>query len=340
MITSRRFLLAFAALAAIFAALAWLAHFPTADVPTASAPAPVPAIRFRLGLIPERNLYEQRRAFRALADYLDSHVNPKSRLSTLDTGPSLHVELVTSSNYAGILHDFAHNDIDGAFLGSLVAVLAVDRSGAQVLVKSESHSGKDTYAGTLFVPPDSPIHSLADLRGKKIAAVRTTNAGSIFPLFAFQQAGIDRANEPQLLWSGTHDDVIEEVFAHRVDAGAVKDLRLDSWEQEHPGQNFRRLATGPRAPESALVVTRDLPPDLRDALAATLLQMNRDPQAAPVLQALQLNRFVPCDISEYTPLYDMLDAIAPRWSETGVDGPPPLRPQVLTAATTAPNGGR
>ena len=343
--TLHRFVLIFLTLLGLFALLDWLGQGPNNGTTSrTSEQAERTPLRFRLGLIPDRNLYQQRQAFHALGQYLESHSRVRPATSTLDDPIALQIELVTSSNYAGILRDFANHDIDGAFLGSLVAVLAVDRSNAVILAKSQNRAGLDTYAGTLFVPQDSPITTLADLRGKKLAAVRTTMAGSIFPLFDFQEANIDSTAQPEFLWSGTHDDVIEEVLAHGADAGAVKDLRLDTWEREHPGSAFRRIATGPRAPDNAFVVSRDLSPDLRDALLATLLNMHKDPAAEPILQSLQVRRFLPCTLAEYTPLYDMIDAIVVRWRDTGIEGPPPKRPRSISAPATSTSvpaqGGR
>jgi len=326
----RRTFLLLGALLTLLGGFAALALLPADRV----APGPVSGVqgvRFRLGLIPDRNLYDQRLAYRALADYLQSHTHLGRGASTLDAAPPLQIELVTSSNYAGVLKDFADDDVDGAFLGSIVAVLAADRCGAQVLAKSQNLSGQDTYAGVLFVTEKSPISSMADLKGKKLGAVRTTMAGSIYPLFALQNMALAADARPEFLWSGTHDDVIEEVLARRVDAGAVKDLRLDAYEREHPDVKFRRLATGPRAPDNAFVVSRKLPSDLREALVAALLAMQKDPDAQGVLQRLKLRSFQPCTLAEYQPLYDMIDAVGPRWAETGIEGSAPQRPVTASA---------
>lgn len=323
---SRRFLLILGAVLAIIGLLAWLTGLPLGGPTPVTASGGLAPARFRLGLIPERNLYEQRKAFRMLADYLETHVQISRGASTLDSGPALRVELVTSSNYAGILKDFASGEIDGAFLGSLVTVLAVDRSGAEVLAKSVNLDKKDTYAGVVFTLPTSGIGALAELHGRRLGAVRTTMAGSIYPRFALGQAGIGDDALPEWVWCGTHDDVIEEVVAGRVDAGAVKDLRLDAYERAHPGVIFRRLATGPRVPDSAFVVSRSLTPDVRQGIVAALLAMEADPHAKLTLEGLQTSRFERCDISEYGPLYDMIEALGPKWQATGVESAAPKRP--------------
>ena len=127
-----------------------------------------------------------------------------------------------------------------------------------------------------MIPPSPPSPTSAE---KNSPPSRTTVAGSIFPLFAFHQASITPTSAPRS--SGPARRCHRELLNHRADAGVSKDLRLDAWEHEHPGTTFRRIATGPRAPDSAFVVSRDLRPDLRDALLAALLNMHKDPAAAP-----------------------------------------------------------
>jgi len=311
--------------------------FPNAPIPgsatLAASGAPATganrALRpLRIGLIPERNLFEQRRAYQALATYLDKKL------------PATRVELVTTSTYAGILEDFRQpsdqGGVDCAFLGSLVAVLAADRHDAQVLLKSESVrlSGEalSTYRGVLFVKDDSPIQSITDLANKRVAGVRTTTGGAVFPLFINGQMPEDKNFE--MLWSGTHEDVIREVAEGAADAGAVKDTRLEAYQRDHPDARFRRLAQTAAVPDNALLVRRDLPAETRDALVQTLLAMNATPEGQIVLAQMGIQRFLPCTLEEYASLYQMLRALGPRWSDLSLEGPAPKN---FSSTFTQPN---
>jgi len=314
-------------LLAIFALLLWLGKPSTGLPPVLASPEsgtiPADASVVSLGLVPERDLFAQRQAYRLLADYLQTHIPAPRNTSTLADPAPLRVELVTSSSYAGILQDFQRRDIDAAFLGSTVAVLAIDRYGAQVVLKSETAAGADTYGGVLFVLDNSPIRTLGDLKNKRVGGVATTSAGAVFPVWLFQRAGLSAEDSPHIIWTGTHDDVIDEVAAGNLDAGCVKDVRLAAWEKAHPDTHFRHLSTGGHFPENALVLRSDFNPQLRAALVGALLAMDKEPAATPVFAALGLRRFEPCAISEFHDVYDMITAIGPRWAETGIDGPPP-----------------
>jgi ABC-type phosphate/phosphonate transport system substrate-binding protein len=152
-------------------AAVWLSRVPPEGRPEDEAAEPAgqgPALR--VGLIPERDIFAQRARYRALADYLAERLNRP-------------VELVTNNTYEGVLDDFAADRVDAAFLGSFVAVLAMDRHDVRVVLKPELPGGVTTYRGVILVRPDSAIESIDDLGGCSMAMVKATTAGDLFPVF-------------------------------------------------------------------------------------------------------------------------------------------------------------
>lgn len=297
--------------------LIWLGMMPVGQWNSKSAASDSarlgrPAIR--IGLIPERDIFEQRRRYRALGDYVAAELGRP-------------VELVTANSYENIIRDFGDRQIDAAFLGSLVAVLAVDRMNAQILVKPELPDKVSGYRGLVFVPSDSPVKSFDDLQGRTIAMVRTTTGGNLYPMYElFQRGLLNSAKPPKVLWVGTHDDVILEVAQGWADAGALKDLRLDEYEKTHAGQKFRRLGHSEMVPENGLVVRADIAPEIAESLRQTLLKMDSTAAGRKALQAFGAARFLSCQIGEYKAIYDMSEALAPVWEQTGIGGRPPKRP--------------
>jgi phosphonate transport system substrate-binding protein len=245
--------------------------------------------------------------------------------------------VATVNTYQAVLRELADGRMDAAFLGSLVAVLAVDRHGAEVLAKPVSPEGVSTYTGVVFVPAGSPIKRIEDLAGHSIAMVRTTTAGDLYPVYAMLKAGLlDGPAPPESVWVGTHDDVVREALAGRVDAGAMKNLRLNAYLEAHPETAVRRLAESRPVPHDALVVRRGLAE--ADELRQVLLAMHDDPGAADALAAFGAERFVPCTPAEFAPIYDMVADLGERWSRLRIDGPPPRRPPALLEG--APRAGR
>jgi phosphonate transport system substrate-binding protein len=323
----RLFLSAFVGLALL--AAGWsLTHFGGREpARPALAATPDPAVKpyLRLGFAPEANIFALRKGYRSLADYLEKKL-------TTDKNAPVHIELVTATSYAGMLRDFGEGRIDAAFMGSLSALVALDRQEGDVYLRSQSVGGLSTYSGVIFVLHDSPCKTFDDLRGKRLGAVRTTMGGAVYPLYLMNKYGMlqtpatQPGTLPQLVWSGTHDDVINEVVSGHLDAGAVKDLRFLAYQKEHPQIRFRKLAESPRVPDNALVIRRDYPAAKREALVSALESIHADPAAKPALAAMRVERYLPCDISQYQGLYEMVEGLGSHWSDLNIEGPAPRRP--------------
>lgn len=269
----------------------------------------------RVGLIPERDILQQQRRYRALCDYIATKIDRP-------------VELVTSRTYEQILADLKTGEVDAAFLGSLVATLAVDRLNVELVAKPRLNNGRSTYHGVVFVLESSHASSLQDLCSQSVAIVRTTTGGNLFLISEMARNGMFAQPEklPRLVWVGTHDDVIDEVVAGRADAGAVKDVRLDEYLSHHPEVRVRRLAESAEVPENALVMREGEPPELAIRLRDTLLAMDRDPRGIEVLSQFGAQSFLPCTIQEYSAIYELIGQLEGRWDLVGVPGPPPHRP--------------
>ncbi len=59
----------------------------------------------RIGLIPERNIFSQKKRYKPIAEYLSTRIHAR-------------VELVALSRYGNIIENFVSNRLDGAFFGS------------------------------------------------------------------------------------------------------------------------------------------------------------------------------------------------------------------------------
>jgi phosphonate transport system substrate-binding protein len=323
-----RLILTLSFITLLIAALAWLAQMPAREALPQKSSEPASQPTLKLAMAPEGDIYLQHKAYQMMAAYLSQKLNA-------------NVTVVTNSTYQGVLDDFRDQQIDFAFLGSLVAALAIDRYQAHVLLKPEYQGGISTYAGIIFVPDSSPIHSLADLANHSLGGVRTTTAGALFPVFLLHNNPLlTDKNAPNMVWVGTHDDVIREVIAGRLDAGAVKNRRLDAYLLRHPDVKIRQLARSTDVPENAFLVRNGLPPALENRLRSILLAMHNDPDGQAVLASRNVTHFIPCGIQDYNGLFDMVEAITPQWSQVGIEGPPPHRPHIAPSsrATTAKEG--
>jgi phosphonate transport system substrate-binding protein len=318
-------LLSVTLLVLLISMLTWLARLPeeiTVTETSTRVSTYEDAAILKLGIIPERNIFEQRRRYRMLADYLSDVLERR-------------VTLVTSSTYHGALNDMAEGRTDAAFMGSMVAALSLDQIQAQVLVKPQTADGVSTYRGVIFVRDDSPIQSLEDMAGRSIAMVRTTTAGHLFPIYSLNEYGfLTGERAVAMRWVGTHDQVIHEVAHGRVDAGAAKDLRIDAHEQSDPTTRYRWLSLSEAVPNNALLVRRNLDEAFVQQLKKVLLEMDQHESGRQALSVFGAERFLPCERGEYQAVYDMTEQLGPGWGKIGQ-----ATPSVSTLAPVMQDAG-
>ncbi len=296
-------------------ALTWVGRTPVTlvdDLVIEGAPNRMSSEVITLGIIPERKIFAQRRRYLALAEYLEGEL-------------AQPIELLTDNSYLGILSDYELGRIDGAFLGSLIAVLAMDRFDAEIAVKPVTSDGISSYRGVIFVRADSPIQTLADLAGESLATVRATTAGDLYPIYELKKQGLlPDSGGPTVNWLGTHDAVIGAVANGRFSAGAAKDLRIDAYLAEAGAVPLRRLSVGSAVPNNALVLAANQGARNGARLSDQLLAMHESARGQAVLAELGFSRFVPCSIDEYEPVLAMIRELGADWELLEIDGAPPL----------------
>lgn len=170
------------------------------------------------------------------------------------------------------------------------------RSGAQPLLLTE-RSGVRDYQTVFFVRRDSPITSLADLKGHTLALQNVASTSAyLVPVMTLLQNGLT----PEILLSARDaaaPDTVGYVFArseaniatfvHKgvVDAGAVSSV---DWIDPHriPAsfrRDFRAIYRTEPYPRAVEVVRAGLDPKVRDRLQQVLLDAASDPQAQDAL---------------------------------------------------------
>jgi phosphonate transport system substrate-binding protein len=297
-------------------ALIWVTMKPAPRTVTPAEASVLPAATqpervLRLDITPERNPVEQMRRYASLGQYLSGKLAWRVEFSVVNT-------------YQAVLADLAEEKADGAFVGSMVGALAIDRLGVSVLVKPQTFGGVSTYRGVVFVPENSPIKSVDELAGHTLGMVRATTAGDLFPILLLREAHLlDRPDCPRLVYCGTHDDAVAAVLEGRVDAGAAKDLRLTAMLEANPAWKVRRLATSDPVPNNALILRGKAAAEVGAQLSAALLAMGDAAEGRGVLNKMGIERYVPCAAGEYGAVREMAGRLGPDWRRVGVEGPPP-----------------
>jgi phosphonate transport system substrate-binding protein len=257
-------------------------------------PPPVLPV-LNIGLIPEQNIFEQKRRYAPLADYLGKKIDMK-------------IELKVLSRYGNVINNFVSNDLDGAFFGSFTGALAQMKLGIEPLARPEYADGTSTYHGLIIVRKDSGIKNGGDMKGKRFVFVdKATTAGWLLPLHYFEDEGIKdhRRWLRASYFAGSHEGAIYDVLEQKADIGAAKNtvfVALARNDQRITNE-LTVLAKSPEVPENALGVRKDLENFVKARLLEALLNMDQDEEGAEILKKFGAKKFIPTTKEDYAPVF-------------------------------------
>ncbi len=256
---------------------------------------------FSIGLIPERNIFEQLERYEPLASYLSEK-----------TGMNVKLRLLT--RYGNIIDNFVALGLDGAFLGSFTYALAHAKLGVEPIARPESTEGVSTYYGLIFVRNDSNIKSRTDMRGKTFAFVdKATTAGHLLPLAFFKENQIKdyKTFFKETYFAGTHEDTIYDVLNKRADIGAAKNTVYfeQSKKDNRIAKDLIIIKKSPEVPSNGLAVRKDLDASLKNKLKKLLLNIHNDPKGEQILTKLNARKFIETRDQDYKGVYNYIKTI-------------------------------
>lgn len=140
--------------------------------------------------------------------------------------------------------------------------------------------GSKNIFGVIAVRADSPIKSLKDLQGRKVAyPSREAFVAYAVPKLALQDA---KVNEVEVM-ANNQEGALAQLASGLVDAAAVNSRFLTSY-AARKGLAYRELYTSPPYPDLAISVHPRVPAASVASLKAALLGMKADPKAARILE--------------------------------------------------------
>jgi phosphonate transport system substrate-binding protein len=295
-------LLALAALAALAAASSGCSKKSGSDAAPGSASAaagsavaaasgtPAAGKTLRLSMIPTTDPGKMARESQPLIAYLEKATGAK-------------VDLTVPLNYAAVVEAFGADKVDIAYFGGFTYVQARKRFDAQPLVQRE----RDQAFHSLFITQaDSPITSLADLKGKSFAFgdVNSTS-GHLMPEYFMRQAAVDPDVITKAIYTGGHDATALAVANKKADAGALDETvyhRLTK-EGKLDAAALKVFHTTPPYFDYVWAARKALDPALADAFRTAMLALDpADPSHKPVLDLLSASKYVAADDASYDKL--------------------------------------
>jgi phosphonate transport system substrate-binding protein len=215
-------------------------------------------------------------------------------LGLKDRGINARIEVRIYPTYDDGLNAVVNGDSDVARLGPASYVSAKQRNPLLNLLAVEAHESKKHFLGVIVVTKDSPIRSVADLRGKRLAfgdPISTT--GRFLPQAALVRAGLTAKDLSSFSYLGRHDKVIFAVANGGYDAGASNERTFEKYAEE---RGLRILTAFP-SPTQAWVARSGLDAETIKAIRNTLLELR-----GSALEYIDRNGFLPGNDSDYDEL--------------------------------------
>lgn len=234
--------------------------------------------------------------YRQLLDYIGKKVGRE-------------VQLTQRKTYGEINELFGKRSIDLGFICSGPYVVGKERYGFELLATPQVQ-GSHFYHSYLIVNKDSSFHELEDLRGRVFAFTDPeSNTGKLVPTNWLVQMG----ERPETFFSKTiytysHDNSILAVARALADGAAVDGLIWEYYYQKNP-----LITAGTRVIKKSepygippLVVSKYLPPDLKERIREILFSMHQDLEGRSILEELMIDKFVPPKEEWYNSIGKML----------------------------------
>ena len=170
-------------------------------------------------------------------------------------------------------------------------------------------NGKTVYHSYIIVPKSSSTASLADLRGKKFAFTDPqSNTGALVPTYMLARRGeTPKSFFHEVFYSHSHDNSIRAVANGQADGAAVDSLIWEFMNRVDPDLTgkTRIVEKSPPYGIPPVVVHPDLNPALKKQLKEIFLSLHRDTAAVPLLEKIQIDRFVEGNDAMYETVREM-----------------------------------
>src|SRR5215471_723390 len=241
-----------AALAATLAAVVVLATQATAQRATAGSPSAVcPNGKVRFGVEP----YDSGPKFVGAYKVLTGLLSKKLGCS---------VKLIIATNYTAEVEAMRAKKLDVGEFGPLGYIFAHKLAKAVPVAVFGTKARKPvTYTAAIWVPTDSTIASVADLKGHTLAlSDPASTSGNLIPMYAMLQAGLNPTKDVKIQYAGGHPESLLALTNGKVDAAEVNSQQeaTATAAGQFDTSKFKVLWRSAPLPNDPITVRGDLPP--------------------------------------------------------------------------------
>ena len=186
------------------------------------------------------------------------------------TGRSFHLHVTPRDG--NVVDEIGSGQVDFAIVGTLSYLQAHERWGAKALARGLNAGGETTYRAAIVTRPDSPMGSLADLRGRSFAfGAPNSTQGNLIPRMMLAEEGIALTDLQRYEYMPSHAATASAVVNGRYEAGGMQDTLALALQ----GRGLVRIvALSSPYPSSGIMVSPRVPADVAEAVRKALLEFD------------------------------------------------------------------
>ncbi len=205
------------------------------------------------------------------------HLTPLTVYLSKKTG--LKVVFRASPNLGSAVDELGKNFTQIAYLTPVAYIEAHKKYGAQPLVSPITH-GKTTFNLVIAVRQDSPVKTMADLKGKTFAF---GDEKAILQRAVVVGGGITLDQFSHFAFLNHYDNIAKAVLNQDFDAGILKDTVYEQF----AAQGLRQIYTSPPLASYLFAVSDRLPAKIVKKLRAAFLALKANtPEGRTILKEL------------------------------------------------------
>jgi phosphonate transport system substrate-binding protein len=261
-----------------------------------------PEKTFTIALLPEQNVFEQKRRYKLLAEYLSRSLGMNVKTKLLDS-------------YDAIYNEMVNKRVDGAVFGSLSYVVMNSKIPLDPIARPLQKDGTSTYKGLIFTLRNRGITGdVRTWRGKRIALVnKFTTAGYIFPRWYLYKRGVKDFGSyfSKIVYTGSHDAAVLSVFQNEADIGCASDRIFNEVIKKNPLMHEKLIviANSAPVPSNTFGIRESVGSGVAERLKDVFLNMDKTPGGRDALSMLGAARFIETRESEFEPISEMLNPL-------------------------------
>lgn len=228
------------------------------------------------------------------------------------------VESFKATSYNAAIEAMKNGKADFALFGPFSYIVAKDRANVEAIAEVTMPAMADQPASVIVVPKDSPIKSVADLKGKTFGFVDpVSTSGYLLPKATIvKELGInpkelDNGFFKDVQFAGGHDKAILGVARGQYDAAGTAAVMVSLMESKGliKKGSLRVIAASDPLPGTAIGIRSNLPDDLKAKVKEFLLSYDNPDFLQQLIGGMAGGKFVETDDHHYDHLREIAKSL-------------------------------